>query len=705
MTDDGFNYILTGIRESVSLKYLDCTGNIIGEKSLLELSNILGKFAAHELFLELSLNKVKILTNHLNSILEVMGNNCSLHKLGLSRLAFDEISIDWLVKILMRAKSLYSLDISGCEILAIHLSKVLTVIMKNRRLEYLNISWLPIGTQGEMIVSQLKDNIIKCLTKFMTRNKQLIHVDLSYSRITDIEFEQIVDVMLKSPSLISIHLTGNGITNTCKEKSLERLKGVKLNIEKLDTESEEIDEKLKTKMVVDQKYILWKIRATSELVFNNTWVESNQCYICQKWRYSVFMFSIELAAKNFAEFYNLPTSKSLLLSLAQIFTNAVQSVPEKENHPYLLYEPYRYMPIKLLELKSFYSKLAPEAKGTKTFRTIFDHIETHAKLKPYFCLTPDHVRTLPMTCKFYLAAVLIPPGKVDYYFVRNEESQHIYYSTTTIPAYEDEIRATPLPPSKKKVRIFSKPNSVFKNWQEDTPGLLAFIFKKDFEQSKLSKMIKNQLELDAVYDVLLKSFAALKEEFISVIVKSSYPKIGWNDFTTYCQQKGVTNKDIILSVLDRLFIAVNTKIDHKDDYANRDRELCRSNFIEIMVRIAEAKYKETGQAQFLHEAVERLAKDITTTGQSPSIHKFRKENIWTLPIDDLLRSNREGIRKVYQRYSCIKRYISLSDVIQLIQIDCGYDVYQHEIVKAYGYSKMTVRNEQEGFSIFINSFR
>lgn len=356
------------------------------------------------------------------------------------------------------------------------------------------------------------------------------------------------------------------------------------------------------------------------------------------------------------------------------------------------------MPIRLLELKDFYSKLAPEAKGKKTLRTIFDHILSHSKLTPYFCLTQDQVRTLPMTSRFYLTATLMPPGKVDYYFARNEKQQHVYYSSTTVPACEEETRAVPLPPSRKKMRVFSKPSSVFRNWQEDTPGLLAATFKKDFEQSKLSKMIKNQLELDAVYEVLLKNFAALKEEFLSVIVKSSYPNIGWNDFTTYCQQKNVTNKDIVLSVLDRLFIAVNTKVGKQDDHANRDRELCRSNFIEIMVRIAEAKYKETGQAQFLHEAVERLVKDILTTGQPPFIHKFRKESIWTLPIDDLLRSNREGIRKVYQRYAGIKRYLSLQDVVQLVQTDCGYDVYQHEIAKAYGYSKMTVRNEQENFS-------
>ena len=145
LTDEAFMNILIGIRNSMSLKSLHCTGNMIGEKSLLELSNILGRFSSDNLFLELMLNRVKIPTNYLNIILEIISSNCPLQKLGLSNLAFDEISVDWILKILKRAKFLYLLDVSGCEILAIHLSKILEIIARNRKLEYLNFSWLPIG--------------------------------------------------------------------------------------------------------------------------------------------------------------------------------------------------------------------------------------------------------------------------------------------------------------------------------------------------------------------------------------------------------------------------------------------------------------------------------------------------------------------------------------------------------------------------------
>eukprot|EP00826_Nyctotherus_ovalis_P024894 TRINITY_DN19208_c0_g1_i1.p2 TRINITY_DN19208_c0_g1~~TRINITY_DN19208_c0_g1_i1.p2 ORF type:complete len:139 (-),score=32.89 TRINITY_DN19208_c0_g1_i1:40-456(-) len=121
-------------------------------------------------------------TGHLNSILQVMSNSCPLQKLGLSQVFFDEISIDLLMRILSCAKSLYSLNLGGCEVLSLHVNKVLNIISRNRRLEYLNLSWLPLGTQGEMSASNLRQEILASLLKFVRRNKQLLHLDLSYSR-------------------------------------------------------------------------------------------------------------------------------------------------------------------------------------------------------------------------------------------------------------------------------------------------------------------------------------------------------------------------------------------------------------------------------------------------------------------------------------------------------------------------------------------
>ena len=317
LSDDTLYNVLRGIRESDSIRFISLAGNAFGEQCLLELSNILGRLAADKQLLELTLIRIKMSTGHLNSILEIMSNNCPLQKLGLSQVFFDEISIDLLTRILLRAKNLYSLNLGGCEILSIHVNKILAVISKNRKLEYLDLSWLPLGTQGEMGASSLRQEILGNILKFIRRDKQLLHLDLSYSRLTDLEFDAIIGVTIRSPSLMSLHADGNGITEACRKRSLERLKGIKI-----EAEYNELDEMItldplleekraKNKMITDQKYIIWKIRGTPEIYLNNTWIESNDCFICKKWRYSVLLYSDELASKRFKDAYDLPSCNLL----------------------------------------------------------------------------------------------------------------------------------------------------------------------------------------------------------------------------------------------------------------------------------------------------------------------------------------------------------------------------------------------------------
>ena len=50
---------------------------------------------------------------------------------------------------------------------------------------------------------------------------------------------------------------------------------------------------------------------------------------------------------------------------------------------------------------------------------------------------------------------------------------------------------------------------------------------------------------------------------------------------------------IKMETIDRLFIATNYEVE--EDNENPDRALNRSEFIEILIRIANAKYRETGK--------------------------------------------------------------------------------------------------------------
>ena len=289
LSDQGFVSLLTGIRKSEKVRSLDCSGNVMGEQSLLELANILGRSNPKERFAELSLNKMKTTSNYLNSLLEVMGNNCQLKKLGMAHLHFNEISIDWIKKIIKKGQNLYSLNISGSEMLSIHLKQILEILKKNRILEYVNLSWLPLGSQGDLTISALKEEMLSLLYAFIIRNKQLLHLDLSYSRINNHQYlspQGIIAGMKKSKSLQCIHLTGNAITDKCQDQGLKELNGILMVYDKMKDELENFDlktlkannpflkeKKVKPKVTPEEKLIVWKIRHTGELQFANTWIQ------------------------------------------------------------------------------------------------------------------------------------------------------------------------------------------------------------------------------------------------------------------------------------------------------------------------------------------------------------------------------------------------------------------------------------------------
>jgi hypothetical protein len=64
------------------------------------------------------------------------------------------------------------------------------------------------------------------------------------------------------------------------------------------------------------------------------------------------------------------------------------------------------------------------------------------------------------------------------------------------------------------------------------------------------------------------------------------------------------DKNLTIATLDRLFIATNVELVEMDD--NPDKELCRFEMVEILVRIAGAKYKDPGIVKTYSEGLVML---------------------------------------------------------------------------------------------------
>lgn len=100
------------------------------------------------------------------------------------------------------------------------------------------------------------------------------------------------------------------------------------------------------------------------------------------------------------------------------------------------------------------------------------------------------------------------------------------------------------------------------------------------------------LQVARCWAIIQRNFAKLKDLFIALASRSNFPSIGIINFCSWCDKCDVMDKSITIATIDRLFIASNYEVEKNDD--NPDKELCRFEFMEILLRIANAKFRETG---------------------------------------------------------------------------------------------------------------
>ena len=109
------------------------------------------------------------------------------------------------------------------------------------------------------------------------------------------------------------------------------------------------------------------------------------------------------------------------------------------------------------------------------------------------------------------------------------------------------------------------------------------------------------------------------------------------------------DKNVGLSTIDRVFIATNVMLSPNDE--NPQNELVRFEFFEILLRVANVKYRETGICGTYSEALDKLIKEnVYANYKAHPWQEFRDEELWTVEVNDVFEANLEGVKKVYQHF-------------------------------------------------------
>ena len=114
--------------------------------------------------------------------------------------------------------------------------------------------------------------------------------------------------------------------------------------------------------------------------------------------------------------------------------------------------------------------------------------------------------------------------------------------------------------------------------------------------------------------------------------------------------------------------------------------------MEIIVRLAELKYKENGQAKGFPEATEMFIETCILPNFTPEPwQEFRDEHLWKMEVCDVYDANMPQISEIYRRYVNVNhKFMDQRDCINLIMADAPCGVSEKDVCFAFGMCKMTI---------------
>ena len=260
-----------------------------------------------------------------------------------------------------------------------------------------------------------------------------------------------------------------------------------------------------------------------------------------------------------------------------------------------------------------------------------------------------------------------------------------------VPGFVKLIRTTPI------VRQFERRNSVFADWRDDGPDTARLCIEHDLELWHGDKFIKDEEDREATAAVMLKYAVEIKNLFIQIASRSSFPQIGWIDFSAFSNKVELPDARgqgaFGASQVDTQFIAANNGT---HPVPGMDPSiLMRYKFVEILARIAQSKYTLQKVVPTTAEAVEKLMQDVIVARyQWEPWQDYRGEVCHCLEVNDVLSTNIDGIRALMEHYYAPRKtYCNKKDILSLFTKDSNVMIGEKEATYCFGMSKMTVVRE------------
>lgn len=131
-----------------------------------------------------------------------------------------------------------------------------------------------------------------------------------------------------------------------------------------------------------------------------------------------------------------------------------------------------------------------------------------------------------------------------------------------------------------------------------------------------------------------------------MIAKANFPTIDQLSIMEWAKQVKIYDGVLIDEKRVNLaFEAANFVVEEKPGYNYPDIALCRYQFLEIILRLGKDKYitfdKQTDKVSEAFEMI--ITQCIIPNDKSDPWTGFRVEELWTLPVNDLLEPNKDAL--------------------------------------------------------------
>lgn len=206
-------------------------------------------------------------------------------------------------------------------------------------------------------------------------------------------------------------------------------------------------------------------------------------------------------------------------------------------------------------------------------------------------------------------------------------------------------------------------------------------------------MVKDAADFARCTAIIQTRFADLKSIYVNLMAGDNYPHIGLLDFSSFCRDVGILDGSIPTHTVDRMFLATKAGAPS----VGAGNALFRHEFLEILIRIANTKYRESGKADTFSEALEMMLNSVLANFKAKPWQIFRDDQLWTNEVDALFSVNLDLIQKVHE--SITPNYTGTDEgfrnCLDIVTRGSDIELSEKEARFCFGMSKMTVKDEMK----------